>query len=91
MNDLHHFAKGTSVEAGLLREILAYKKIEAPSYTRLTKLIQQCDAVANRLDLSPLEHVSPIERDNTVLYGQYILDRKLVRRRWRAKRFALSV
>jgi len=52
---------------------------------------QQCDAVANRLDLSLLEHVSPIERDNAVLYGQYILDRKLVRRRWRAKRFALRI
>jgi hypothetical protein len=26
-----------------------------------------------------LEHVNPIEWDNVVLYGQYILDRKLVR------------
>jgi len=42
--------------------------------------------------ISPLlEHVSPIEWDNVVLYGQYILDRKLVRRRRRAKRVVLSV
>jgi hypothetical protein len=30
-----------------------------------------------------LYHESPIEWDNVVLYGQYILDRKLVRRRRR--------
>jgi len=35
--------------------------------------------------------VSPIEWDNVVLYGQYILDRKLVRQRRRAKRVVLSV
>jgi hypothetical protein len=38
-----------------------------------------------------LEHVSPIEWDNVVLYGQYILDRKLVRQRRRTKRVGLSV
>ena len=36
---------------------------------------------SNGIDLSLLEHISPIEWDNVVLYGQYILDRKLVRRR----------
>jgi hypothetical protein len=38
-----------------------------------------------------LEHVSPIDWDNVVLYGQYILDRKLVRQRGRAMRTALSL
>jgi hypothetical protein len=38
-----------------------------------------------------LKHVSPIEWDNVVLYGQYILDRKLVRRRRRSTKGALSV
>ena len=46
---------------------------------------------ANGIDLSLLEHVSPIEWDNVVLYGQYILDRKLVRQRRRTKRVGLSV
>jgi hypothetical protein len=41
----------------------------------------ECDPIANGIDLSLLEHVSPIEWDNVVLYGQYILDRKLVRLR----------
>ena len=38
-----------------------------------------------------LDHVSPIEWDNVALYGQYILDRKLVRRRRFAIRVVLSV
>jgi hypothetical protein len=55
------------------------------------RVLSECDPVANGIDLSLLEHVSPIEWDNVVLYGQYILDRKLVRRRRCAKRVVLSV
>jgi len=51
----------------------------------------ECDPIANGIDLSLLEHVSPIKWDNVVLYGQYILDRKLVRRCRCAKRVVLSV
>jgi hypothetical protein len=47
----------------------------------ISRVLSQCDPVANGVDLSLLEHVSPIEWDNIVLYRQYILDRKLVRRR----------
>ena len=47
----------------------------------ISRVLSQCDPVANGVDLSLLEHVSPIEWDNVVLYGQYFLDRKLVRRR----------
>jgi len=36
-------------------------------------VLSQCDPVANGIDLSLLERVSPIEWDNVVLYGQYIL------------------
>ncbi len=43
--------------------------------------ISQGDPMPDGIDLQLLEHVSPIEWDNVVLYGQYILDRKLVRRR----------
>ena len=45
--------------------------------------------VANGIDLSLLEHVSPIEWDNVVLYGQYILDRKRVRQRRQRKKTAV--
>src|ERR1700693_2025011 len=54
-------------------------------------VLSECDPIANGIDLSLLEHISPIEWDNVVLYGQYILDRKLVRRRRGAKRVVLSV
>ena len=47
----------------------------------ISRVLNQCDPLGNGIDLSLLEHVSPIESDNVVLYGQYILDRKLVRRR----------
>ena len=57
----------------------------------ISPVLSECDPVANGIDLSLLEHVSPIEWDNVVLYGQYILDPKLVRRRHRAKRVVLSV
>ena len=57
----------------------------------ISRVLSQCDPVANGIDLSLLEHVSPIEWDNVVLYGQYILDRKRVRRRRRSMTGALSV
>jgi TnpA family transposase len=57
----------------------------------ISRVLSQCDPVANGVDTSLLEHVSPIEWDNVVLYGQYILDRKLVRRRRRSIKGALSV
>ena len=57
----------------------------------ISRVLRRCDPIANGIDLSLLEHVSPIEWDNVVLYGQYILDRKLVRRRRFAKRVVLSV
>jgi TnpA family transposase len=49
----------------------------------ISRVLSQSDPAINGIDLSLLEHVSPIEWDNVVLYGQYILDRKLVRRRRR--------
>ena len=42
----------------------------------ISRVLSECDPLANRIDLCLLEHVSPIERDKVVLYGQYILDRK---------------
>jgi DNA-binding MarR family transcriptional regulator len=35
-----------------------------------SRVLSQCDPVANGVDTSLLEHVSPIEWDNVVLYGQ---------------------
>jgi TnpA family transposase len=57
----------------------------------ISRVLSHCDPIDNGVDLNLLEHVSPIEWDNVVLYGQYILDRKLVRRPRRARIVALSV
>jgi hypothetical protein len=57
----------------------------------ISRVLSQCDPVANKVDTSLLEHVSPIEWDNVALYGQYVLDRKLVRRGRRSKKVGLSV
>ena len=38
----------------------------------ISRVLSQCDPAANGVDLSLLEHISPIEWDNVVLYGQYI-------------------
>ena len=57
----------------------------------ISRVLSQCEPLTNGVDTSLLEHVSPIEWDNVVLYGQYILDRKLVRQRRRTKRVGLSV
>ena len=56
----------------------------------ISRVLSECDPVADGIDLSVLEHVSPIEWDNVVLYGQYILDRKLVRRRRAQKESSLA-
>ena len=44
-------------------------------------VLSQRNPVANGIDLSLLKSVSPIEWENILLYGQYNLDWKLVRRR----------
>jgi hypothetical protein len=33
----------------------------------------------DKLDVALLEHISPIEWDNVILYGQYVLHRAQVR------------
>jgi hypothetical protein len=55
-------------------------------YRKRQPTISEHQQTINGIDLCLLEHVSPIEWDNVVLYGQYILDRKLVRQRRRAKK-----
>jgi hypothetical protein len=55
----------------------------------ISQVLRQCDPLANGADLTPLEHVNPVERDKVLLDGQFILDQTLARRR--AKRAALTV
>jgi len=47
----------------------------------MSHVIRTCDPDGAGVDIALLEHVSPIEWDNVVLYGQYVLDKKRIRRR----------
>jgi len=42
-------------------------------------VITECNPEENGVDASLLEHVSPIEWDNVVLYGEYLIDRRWIR------------
>ena len=39
----------------------------------------ECNPEEDGVDMSLLEHVSPIEWNNVVLYGEYVIDRNLIR------------
>jgi TnpA family transposase len=48
----------------------------------ISRVVRWCQPKGDeaKIDVTMLEHVSPIEWDNVILYGQYILDRSQVRR-----------
>ena len=45
----------------------------------IERVVCECDAEKAGIDLILLEHVSPIEWDNVLLYGQYVIDPSLIR------------
>jgi len=45
----------------------------------INRVVLECDPEKNNIDLSLIEHVSPIAWDNVILYGEYVLDRKLIK------------
>jgi TnpA family transposase len=45
----------------------------------ISRVVRWCKAEEDEIDVSLLEHISPIEWDNVILYGQYVLDRAQVR------------
>ena len=44
----------------------------------INRVILECDPDAAGVDLALLEHISPIGWENVVLYGEYVLNRKLI-------------
>lgn len=44
----------------------------------INRVILECDPEAAGVDLSLLEHISPIGWENIILYGEYVLNRKLI-------------
>ena len=45
----------------------------------INRVILQGEPQKDGLDLSLLEHISPIEWENVILYGEYVLNQHLVR------------
>jgi TnpA family transposase len=43
------------------------------------RVLTEGNPEAEGIDLSLLEHISPIEWENVVLYGEYVIDRNLIR------------
>jgi len=50
---------------------------------QISRTIATADPEGNGVDLSLLQHVSPIGWENITLYGEYVLDRRLIKRRRR--------
>ena len=45
----------------------------------ISRVVRWCKPEDDKIDIALLEHISPIEWDNVILYGQYVLDRAQVR------------
>jgi TnpA family transposase len=44
----------------------------------INRVINECEPALAGVDVSLLEHISPIEWDNVILYGEYVLNRGLI-------------
>ncbi len=45
----------------------------------INRIALECDPGSAGIDLSLMEHISPITWDNIILYGEYVLNRSLIR------------
>lgn len=45
----------------------------------LNRVILECEPEKAGVDLDLLEHISPIGWENVVLYGEYVLNRNLIK------------
>ena len=46
----------------------------------ISRIVRWCKSQDGTIDIALLDHESPIEWNNVILYGQYLLDRAQVRR-----------
>jgi Tn3 transposase DDE domain len=44
----------------------------------ISRVVRWCQPEDQKIDVTLLEHISPIEWNNVILYGQYVLDRDRV-------------
>jgi TnpA family transposase len=45
----------------------------------INRVVSECDPNGNGIELQFIEHISPITWDNVILYGEYVLDEKMVK------------
>ena len=45
----------------------------------INRVVLECDPDVSDVNLSLIEHISPITWDNVILYGEYVLNRNLIR------------
>ena len=45
----------------------------------ISRVLKSCAPEANEIGRANLAHISPIEWENVILYGQYVINPKLVR------------
>jgi hypothetical protein len=44
----------------------------------ISRVVVECDPEGAGIDLSLIQHISPITWDNVILYGEYVLNRGLI-------------
>lgn len=45
----------------------------------INRVVMECDPEGVGIDISLIQHISPITWDNVILYGEYLLDRNLIK------------
>jgi TnpA family transposase len=46
----------------------------------IDRVLNECDPEGQGINIALLEHISPIEWENVILYGEYVINRDLIRR-----------
>jgi len=45
----------------------------------INRVVSECNWEENGIDISMIQHISPIEWDNVILYGQYVIDKSRIK------------
>lgn len=73
VRDFHEMMRTCSCLTLILACIIYWQASE------IGRVVAECLKEADGIDISLLQHVSPIEWDNVVLYGEYVIDPNLIR------------
>lgn len=71
--DFHEMMKTCSCLTLILACIIYWQAKE------IGRVVSECNPEEEGIDISLLEHISPVEWDNVLLYGEYVIDPSLIR------------